>query len=247
MADVVCPNCRAVVAALPYCSHCRSPLVFESGLATETTPETIIQDLVVNAAAAIAAPTATLESLEPADIDVLTQMDPRLQRAVVRSRQGIIKLPSSSTDVDEVAVVATVTDPVAWESLSEVRMGATIGTDDSGQTMVTGRIPVSRIEAVRTQPFVTSLKASQRLQPVLDRTIAEIGARRIFVSQMGRRESWRFGTRVVHRALQVLSGLEKCTPETLSMLPLLNPILILRWDTAPLPILLFSAVAMVPT
>jgi subtilisin family serine protease len=178
MADVVCPNCRAVVAALPYCSHCRSPLVFESGLATETTPETIIQDLVVNAAAAIAAPTATLESLEPADIDVLTQMDPRLQRAVVRSRQGIIKLPSSSTDVDEVAVVATVTDPVAWESLSEVRMGATIGTDDSGQTMVTGRIPVSRIEAVRTQPFVTSLKASQRLQPVLDRTIAEIGARR---------------------------------------------------------------------
>ncbi len=178
MAQVVCPSCRTVVAALPYCSHCRSPLSFESGTATETTPEMVLESLVAQAAtAATEAPPATIESLESVEVDVLTQMDPRLQRAVVRARQGIVKLPGASTDVDEVAVVATVTDPVAWESLSEVRMGATIAADDSGQTMVTGRIPVRRVEAVRHQPFVTSLKASQRLQPSLDRTIAETGAR----------------------------------------------------------------------
>ena len=178
MPQVVCPSCRAVVAALQYCSRCRSPLSFESGTATETTPEMILESLVAQAATAVTeAPPATIESLESVEVDVLTQMDPRLQRAVVRARQGIVKLPGASTELDEVAVVATVADPVAWESLSEVRMGATIAADDNGQTVVTGRIPVSRVEAVRHQPFVTSLKASQRLQPTLDRTIAEIGAR----------------------------------------------------------------------
>ncbi|HEU5092830.1 MAG TPA: S8 family peptidase, partial [Nitrospira sp.] len=148
-----------------------------SDFGTEITPESVADSLVARAAPAIEAPPASIESLESVDVDVLTQMDPRLQRAVVRARQGIVKLPGASTETDEVAVVATVTDPDAWESLSEVRMGAVIGTDESGETMVTGRIPVRRVEAVRHQPFVTSLKASQRLQPSLDRTIAEIGAR----------------------------------------------------------------------
>ena len=176
MAQVVCPSCRAVVAALPYCSRCRSPLgesSFEAGI----TPETVVADLVARATTATEVPAATIESLESVEVDVLTQMDPRLQRAVVRARQGIVKLPGASTDTDEVAVVATVTDPEAWESLSEVRMGAIIATEENGETMVTGRIPVRRVEAVRHQPFVTSLKASQRLQPSLDRTIEETGAR----------------------------------------------------------------------
>lgn len=175
MTQVICPNCRAVVAPLPYCLLCNSPLMSASSFETETTAEAVVEDLAARVTAAVALPT-TIESLESLDVDVLTQMDPRLQRAVVRSHQGILKLPSASTEVDEVAVVAVVTDTTAWESLSEVRMGAIIAKDEEGKTIVTGRIPVRRVEAVRTQPFVTSLKASQKLQPSLDRTVAEIGA-----------------------------------------------------------------------
>lgn len=150
MAQVVCPNCCAVVAPLPYCSRCDSPLVAASSFETETTAEAVIESLAARATTSVALPTTPIESLESVDVDVLTQMDPRLQRAVMRSRQGILKLPSASTEVDEVAVVAVVNDTAAWESLSEVRMGVIIATDEEGKTIVTGRIPVRRVEAVRT-------------------------------------------------------------------------------------------------
>lgn len=177
MPEVVCPNCRAAVPSLPYCSRCNSALVAEPVVGADLTTEAVIASLAARAVPAASMPTASIESLESVDVDVLTDMDPRLQHEVVRARQGILKLPGASTDVNEVAVVAVVTDPAAWEGLSEVRPGATISTDN-GETIVTGRIPVSRVEAVRTQPFVKSLKASQRLQPTLDQTIAETGAAR---------------------------------------------------------------------
>src|SRR4051794_38514860 len=117
MAQVVCPNCRAVVAPLSYCQRCNSPLVPASSFETESTADAVIESLAVRTTAAAALLTIPIESLETTDVDVLTQMDPRLQRAVVRSQQGILKLPTASTEVDEVAVVAVVTDTAVWESL----------------------------------------------------------------------------------------------------------------------------------
>lgn len=123
-----------------------------------------------------ALPEVTLSAAAPMAAQVLTDMDPRLQRLLVQRRLGVIKTADVSTAEDEVAVIARVTDAAAWEALSEVRIGATIG-EDADCTIVTGRIPVTRIERVRTQPFVKSLKASRPLRLMLDATLEETGAR----------------------------------------------------------------------
>lgn len=110
--------------------------------------------------------------------DAYAGMDPRLQRFVARQRQGLLEAPTVSSAHDEVAVIAKVTDVTAWEALSEVQMGGVFGEPAAdGTQIVTGRIPLARIEYVRQQRYVTSLKATQSLRPALDKTIAETGAR----------------------------------------------------------------------
>ena len=106
------------------------------------------------------------------------QMDPRLQELVAFQQQGRTKPATVSTGEGEVAVTAKVTDLAAWEALSEVRPGVVVGgTNEDGTVMVTGRIPVSRSEYVRTQPFVVSLKAARRLKQFLAATTEEIRCR----------------------------------------------------------------------
>ena len=118
------------------------------------------------------------EEAEILSTDAPTALDPRLQRLVARRLYGAIERPGTSTGRDEVAVIAKVTDRDAWEGLSDVRMGGVVGgADQDGTLIVTARIPVTRIEYLRQQPFVRSLKATQPLQPTLNRTIAETGAR----------------------------------------------------------------------
>jgi subtilisin family serine protease len=125
----------------------------------------------------ISAPLSLELSAATAASPVSPEMDPHLQRLVALRRHGERKLPSASTGPDEVAVVAKVTDVDAWEGLSEVRIGARLGVAEAdGTTIVTGRIPVSRIEHVRSQPFVRSLKAARPIAPTLNRTVLEIGA-----------------------------------------------------------------------
>jgi subtilisin family serine protease len=107
-----------------------------------------------------------------------TALDPRLQKMIAFRHQGMRKSATASTDSDEVAVLARVTDVTAWEGLSEVRPGVVIGDRDAdGVSLVTARIPISRIEFVRTQPLVQSLKAAQRLRPALAATTSEILSR----------------------------------------------------------------------
>lgn len=106
-----------------------------------------------------------------------TSMDPRLQLELARRRVGFTKLATASTDEDEVAVLARVSDSAAWERLSEVRSPAVVGTIADGTVIVTGRIPIGRIEAVRADPTVQSLKAAFPLRPELAATLEETGAR----------------------------------------------------------------------
>jgi hypothetical protein len=105
-------------------------------------------------------------------------MDPRLQKLVAFRALGMRKRATTSTAIDEVAVVAKVTDVRKWEELSEVEPGTVVGHPDAdGTTIVTARIPIARIEHVRTQPFVKSLKAARRLKRTLSATTQETLAR----------------------------------------------------------------------
>src|SRR5262245_44503065 len=107
-----------------------------------------------------------------------TALDPRLQKMIALQYAGARKRATTSTESGEVAVVARVASLTAWENLSEVRPGAAIGDPDrTGASIVTARIPISRVEFVRRQPFVESLKAARRLHPTLSATTAEIGCR----------------------------------------------------------------------
>jgi Subtilase family len=106
--------------------------------------------------------------------DIYADMDPRLQVAAERESRGMTLLATTSSDANEIGVVALVSEPSAWEALSTVRPGATLGQTGKGW-IVTGRIPVDQIENVRKEGPVRSMKAAQPLHPLLGATVPEIG------------------------------------------------------------------------
>ena len=108
-----------------------------------------------------------VSAAEEAKSSAKTDMDPRLQLLIAQMRSGVTKTASVSTAENEVAVIARVTDADAWSNLSEVRDATVIGKTGGDSSIVTGRIPVTRIEKVRNQPYVESLKAAQSMQPML--------------------------------------------------------------------------------
>jgi len=118
-----------------------------------------------------------IDDLVPVSFDIYGDMDPRLQRAVMRRKEGQRKPSSSSAGSDEMVVIAKVTSAAEWEALSEVRPGIAIpGDGAAGFDIVTGRVPIARIEAVRQAPCVISLKPARRLSSALAATITETGA-----------------------------------------------------------------------
>lgn len=120
--------------------------------------------------------TFELSSTESIPANVSAQLDPRLQWWVVTRQAGLVKAATASTARNEIAVIARVADFSEWEELSEVRGPSLIANQAGEDSIVTGRIPISRIEAVRRQAFVKSLKAAQPLRPQLDRSVSETEA-----------------------------------------------------------------------
>lgn len=107
----------------------------------------------------------------------LTPMDPKLQQAVLMHRSGIRKSPTSSTSENELAVIASVTDATAWNDITEVRNPILITAATGNEpAIVTGRIPIKRIEFIRNLPFVKSLKAARKLTEAVHITVPDIGA-----------------------------------------------------------------------
>ena len=118
-----------------------------------------------------------LNSAELQTTTIKTDMDPRLQVLVARRRAGMTKVASASTDSDEVSVIARVTNFAAWRKLGEVREPNEIGRNGANEIIVTGRVPIHRVERVREHPFVLSLKAPRPMQPMLAATTQETLAR----------------------------------------------------------------------
>jgi subtilisin family serine protease len=144
-----------------------------------------------------------------------TRMDPRLQRAGVLFASGARRTASSSTRGDEIAVIAKVRDLRAWNELSEVRPGVVIGTSDSdGVVITTARIPLRRLDVVRAQPFVVSLKAAQRVHKLLGATLTETLSRPVDLPKGSGVSGGKgvvvgvvdFGADFVHRNLRKANG-----------------------------------------
>ena len=107
--------------------------------------------------------------------DIYPDMDPRLQYAADRRNRGDRTIATASSDADEIGVIALVTSVAEFAERTDVRVGAEIGPTDLG-TIVTARVPLSRLERVRQADGVVSLKAVQPLRPLLSATVAEIEA-----------------------------------------------------------------------
>lgn len=152
MPHVICPNCHAIVRPWLACSNCGASFP-KAG----------------NRESRAAAEPSNAE-------DTNLQMDAHLHRVIGAVRSGRAQtIATSSTQETEVAVIARVDDVGAFTNLSGVRVSRDPLHDLDGTWLVTARIPVDKIEEIRQKKFVRSLKASQRVRPCLEKTLAEIG------------------------------------------------------------------------
>lgn len=109
--------------------------------------------------------------------DIYSAIDPYFQNLLQRRKQGLIKPFTASTGTGEIAVVARVDNPDSWENISEVRTGSVIKSSQNSEYIVTGRIPVQRIEAVRAAEGIYSLKPARKLRRMLDETVVDTRSR----------------------------------------------------------------------
>ena len=124
----------------------------------------------------VAAPSAAeLAALKPMPFKVDTSMDPRLQLAIANRRSGKPGLALASTAADEHPVIARVTSADDWKAMPDVAPGAVLGKSPDGTWVVTGRIPIKKVETIRTDANVLSLKSSQVVTPQLAATIQAMG------------------------------------------------------------------------
>ncbi len=107
----------------------------------------------------------------------IQSIDPRLQYHLMRKAVMSESVRFTSADEGYIPVIAKVTDLDAWKNLSEVQPGVEIphGNEEKGKYIVTGRVPLSRIEAIRALSFVESLKATQPIRPALKATLTDFG------------------------------------------------------------------------
>lgn len=148
MTDVICPFCHSIAPSWRNCVVCNAAL---DQLLTKT---------------------GNGKMKKPR-----RQLDARLLRHVNRTRdRGIRKLATSSTNANEVAVIAKVKEKnaKAFKQLKGVRRPNTIAVVNN-TCFITARIPTDSIGAVHRHEGLVSLKATQRVKPLLERTLEEVG------------------------------------------------------------------------
>jgi subtilisin family serine protease len=111
--------------------------------------------------------------IEHIDNDV--DLDPRLQVTLDRYARTTIRSTASSNALGDIAVLAVVNDPKVCEERTDFRPVANLGkTRDGKNWIVTARVPLSRVPAVRADPRIVSLKGAQQIVPFLRATVPEI-------------------------------------------------------------------------
>lgn len=115
-----------------------------------------------------------IDGLRLMTLPALASMDPRLVLTILNRRTGKATTAIASSEEDEVAVLARVVEPDAWEALPGVSSGARLGQAPDGSYLVSARIEIDRIQAIRTAPGVLSLKASMPMQTALAQTTSSM-------------------------------------------------------------------------
>jgi hypothetical protein len=117
----------------------------------------------------------SLDQLERRDYGVMANLDPRLQRLIVRSLED--RTPAARPD--ETPVIARVSSERAWSKHPSVRPISVSPPLPDGSVIVTGRVAVDELQRLRREPFVLSLKAAYRVRRQLSATVPELGANRL--------------------------------------------------------------------
>jgi subtilisin family serine protease len=108
-------------------------------------------------------------------IEQNVRLDPRLQVTLDRYARNTMQAALSSNALGNVAVLVVVSDPKVCEERTDLRQVAELGkTRDGKNLIVTARIPLSRLAAVRADPRIVSLKGAQQIGPFLHATVPEI-------------------------------------------------------------------------
>lgn len=105
---------------------------------------------------------------------VAINMDPRLLHKLDLHARGVTLEATNASGPDEVPVIAEVRDPAAWEARSDVRPGLVIAATDAATTIVTGRVPVERLSALKADPNVVEVSATQPVSADLREGVADI-------------------------------------------------------------------------
>jgi Subtilase family. len=157
--DVICFNCRSIVPHWKNCANCAAPLLGDAA----DTADSLVEN---------ANKTATRLNAR-----AVVQMDPHLHRlTTLVQERGIRQFSTSTARVNEVSVIARVTDVEAFKSLDRVQVISVIApVTHEDDWIVTARMPLdyASLEAIRLKPFVLALKAARRLSPCLKRTCEE--------------------------------------------------------------------------
>ena len=176
MTDVVCPNCHSVTPPLRRCLACNCFLgdhldnIFENAPATSRWSLSHFFARTLYEVKRLLTSSGSLGKFS-------VHMDGHLRRDCRRvQKHKISKLNTSSTNGDEVAVIAKVDDLDEFtRHVNRVTTAVKRHPDDK-TALVTARIQAdeNKIEWLRNQPYVKSLKAATRIRPFLEQTRREI-------------------------------------------------------------------------
>jgi len=186
MTDVICPNCHSITPPFRRCLVCNlylSDLLddhfkSEPGQVAKPAGGRLADNRrSLSKLFALARSLARrFMPLSKSGSEYSVPMDARLRRACRRiEKHGICKLATASTEKGEVAVIAKVTDLARFKQHVNSVTTVIKSPSDDQLMLVTARMRAdeNKIENLRKQGFVKSLKASARVRPFLEQTRRE--------------------------------------------------------------------------
>lgn len=82
----------------------------------------------------------------------------------------------------EVAVIAKVRDPAAWQASSDFRPGMTLGRiEDEDAWLITGRVALAGVERLLEDPGLLELEGAIPLHPLVEESTLELGAQPVLL------------------------------------------------------------------